>query len=409
MLNLNKNSFRIFAENWGLPTHEFTNDLYSLSYNKILLATNKGFYSFNPDKVLNFPLTSNIQFSDFKIFNKEIISDFSCKNEIKLNYDENFFTIQFSDLNYLSNQTTYLYKLKGVDKDWVTTSNNSASYTKILPGKYLFLVNTPENIKNNIAPKKLTITITPPYWQTTWFYVLEFLLVILILLFVYTQRNKQFKLKENHLKLEQRLLRLQMNPHFLFNSLTAIQSFIFKNNPKEAGKYLSKFAKLMRLFLQSSREEFICLNREIETLSYYMEMQQLRFNNSFDYNIACSDNIDTDLIKIPPMMAQPFIENAIEHGFNNINYKGYINVEFDLQKEYMQVIIEDNGVGINNNSLQENTQKSHKSLATIITKDRLKAFSNTNNIFSMQIINLKDISETKSGTKIVLNVPYKNV
>lgn len=407
MLNLRKNKFRFFAENWGLHTYEFNPALYLLSYNKILLATNKGFYSFNPDSILKFQLTSDIQFSGFKVFNKEIVTDFSDKNEIKLNYDENFFTILFSDLNYLSDKTTYLYKLKGVDKEWVTTFSNSASYTKISPGKYSFLVNTPENEKNNIIPRKLTIIITPPYWQTIWFYFLEILLMVIILLSIYFQRNKQFKLRENHLKLEQRLLRLQMNPHFLFNSLTAIQSFIFKNNPKEAGKYLSKFAKLMRLFLQNSREEFICLNREIDTLNYYMELQQLRFNNSFDYNITVSKNIDINLVKIPPMMTQPFIENAIEHGFKNIDYKGNINIDFNLRNSDMQISIQDNGWGIENIELKENLQKKHKSLATIITNERLKSFSNKKSSYSLQIIDLKDITDKKSGTKIVLNVPYK--
>ncbi|MCH8318855.1 MAG: tetratricopeptide repeat protein, partial [Bacteroidetes bacterium] len=141
-------------------------------------------------------------------------------------------------------------------------------------------------------------------------------LLVLVIAFL-SIRQEVFRAKHKNIELEQKLLRSQMNPHFIFNSLTSIQSFIYKHNSAEAGKYLSSFARLMRLILENSRQEYVSLEKEITTLDHYLTLQKLRFVNKFTYAIDVDPNIDIETMAIPPMLAQPFIENALEHGIRN--------------------------------------------------------------------------------------------
>ena len=186
-------------------------------------------------------------------------------------------------------------------------------------------------------------------------------------------RNKRLKSKHKNIEMEQKMLRSQMNPHFIFNSLIAIQSYIYKKDPVQAGDFLAKFADLVRIILEGSRVEFVKLEKEIKMLNLYFELQNLRFENKFEYRIEVSDDIDTENISIPPMLAQPFIENAIEHGLRHKKEMGYIFVAFKKVNNCILLIVEDNGVGRKKASEIEKSKK-HKSMAMAITKERLEIF-----------------------------------
>lgn len=403
----NNGNVKVYAEDWGLMPHEFNIAMYTLNSDEILFGSDNGFYVFNPMLVDSVKFSQNIEITGFKIFNNTVKTDFTKEKTIELDYSQNFFTFEFSDMNIASNNTTYLYQLQGIDKNWVSSNSlNFASYTNIPHGKYAFLVTTPRLKEEGIPPQKLKLVIHPPFWKTTWFIILEILLVVAVMFYFYNQRIKKFKLREKHLQLEQKLLRSQMNPHFVFNALIAIQSFIFKNNAREAGRYLSKFAKLMRLFLQNTRHEFIPLSQELETLEYYMQMQRLRLNDSFEFNIDCVNEIDPELIEIPPMMAQPFIENSIEHGFKGIDYLGLVTVNYALKNNAVVITISDNGKGIKK-SQTESSEKNHKSLATTITRERLASFSKKTNKYELLISDFSEASKQKSGTEVIITVPYK--
>lgn len=406
--NRQTNTSEVFEKDWGLIPHEFNMDMKKINSGEILIASDVGLYVFHPNQLDSVFYSENIEIIGFKIFDKKVRNDFTKEDKITLNYDQNFFTIEFSDFNFSTSNTGYTYKLYGVDKNWVSSfERNFASYTNIPHGKYTFSVTTKHNLISGIPPKEITIVITPPFWKTYWFITLEALVALSVVMLVFYIRTKRFKLREKHLVLEQKLLRSQMNPHFVFNALTAIQSFVFKNNPKEAGRYLSKFAKLMRLFLQNTRHEFIPMSQELETLVYYMELQRLRFNNSFDFDIQCSDQFDPELIKIPPMMAQPFIENAIEHGFKSINYSGKIDISYQIENEKLRIVITDNGVGINQ-TVDAKLKKNHTSLATTITRERLESFSNKKQVYSLKVEDLNELDINGNGTRIIVEVPYKS-
>nr|NQU93208.1 histidine kinase [Bacteroidota bacterium] len=202
-------------------------------------------------------------------------------------------------------------------------------------------------------------------------------LIIIILMFGYIL-IRQDKLKTNHkmILLQQKLFRSQMNPHFIFNSLTSIQGFITEKDPRTASRYLSKFAKLIRNILDSSVEEFIPLADEIATIENYLELQKVRYEGKFDYTIEVDEKIDKETISIPPMLAQPFIENSIEHGFKHKKSKGNMKIRVRLNNNLLRLEVEDDGVGREKaREILYKQNKDHKSLATAITHERIRVLN----------------------------------
>ncbi|MFK7925499.1 MAG: histidine kinase [Bacteroidia bacterium] len=221
--------------------------------------------------------------------------------------------------------------------------------------------------------------------------------------FIY--RQKSLKETQARMEAQQRLLQTQMNPHFLFNALSAIQSLIYEqDDPEEAVSYLARFAKLMRLILENSRESFIPLEQEIRTLELYLDLQKLRFEDSFSYEIVLDPDMDTESLQIPPMFAQPFIENALEHGFKQAG-GGHIQIRFRQGSDHLELIVEDNGIG-REEAFQLNLSTGHRSLATEIITDRLKLLSDrVKQQFEFQVTDLKGPNQHPIGTKVRLSLP----
>jgi LytS/YehU family sensor histidine kinase len=217
-------------------------------------------------------------------------------------------------------------------------------------------------------------------------------------------RQYQLRAKQETVKLEQKLLRAQMNPHFLFNSISSIESYIYEHQPKEAGDYLAQFARLMRLILENSAFEYITLDKEIETLQYYLSLQKLRLNDNLDYTIEIDPAIQTSQICIPPMLTQPFIENAIEHGFRGLKEAGKIHIVFSLKGDVLEVRISDNGIGIGQALQQKELYNSHKSMAMQITYERLKFLNKTKN--KKMHFEIGEIAnDVKKGTEVLFSIP----
>lgn len=232
-------------------------------------------------------------------------------------------------------------------------------------------------------------------------------LTIIFIGLLLIQRNK-LRLEKKTAELEQKLFRSQMNPHFIFNALHTIQSYIFKNNPGEAGRYLSSFAKLIRQVLTNSRQEYVTLSNEISTLEYYLQLQQLRYNNKFKYHLIVDPAIHTDLVMIPPMLAQPFIENSIEHGIQEIEDQGYISVSFKLSNGSILLEVTDNGVGIEHSKQKKDDHgNQHESLALLITEERIKLMNQTRNKkIELHVQDLKSVNEQLRGTAVSFQIPY---
>lgn len=225
------------------------------------------------------------------------------------------------------------------------------------------------------------------------------LLITCLMLFLLFNRTR-IKAANTALKLKYQLLRSQMNPHFIFNALSAIQSFIYTNKPLRAGDFLASFAHLVRTSLEHSTQEYIALSDEISWLNNYLEVQSLRFEDQFEYEIDISDDLEEEWVAIPPMLTQPFVENALEHGFKSIDYKGKLIIRFYKKANQLFIEVEDNGIGL---LASANKVKDHASLATSITQKRL-------NFLNKKLLNQANLTIEEiqpSGTKVSFAIPYK--
>lgn len=231
-----------------------------------------------------------------------------------------------------------------------------------------------------------------------------FFTMVGLILFINYKRRQERSRQEIALKkmeIEQRMLRSQMNPHFIFNALNSIQSYIATNDTYQAEIFLSKFSTLIRNILEISLNEYINFDKEIETLRLYMELEKLRFNDKFDFKI--DDQLTDSTFKVPPMLIQPFVENAIIHGMKGKTDKGKIEVQFsELDDELILCSIDDDGVGRNLNT----TQKDHQSLATKLTDERIHFFNQKNSHqFDIKIFDKKDEENNAIGTRVELLIP----
>lgn len=235
------------------------------------------------------------------------------------------------------------------------------------------------------------------------------LLVLMIAAFSYLYiRQVRLRTAQKEIAVEQKMLRTQMNPHFIFNALSSIESFLYENEPLEAGKYLSRFAKLMRLSLENSRREYISLQQEINTLEHYFVLQKLRLGDKVDYEIVVTGGIDVENTLIPPMFAQPLIENALEHGIIHKKGKGMIRVSFSLEADVLLLVVEDNGVG--RSRALELEEREHGSLASTITSERIDVMNRKKKgKVILKLMDLVDADNNVLGTKALFYFPMKLV
>ncbi|MEZ4839068.1 tetratricopeptide repeat protein [Flavobacterium sp.] len=233
---------------------------------------------------------------------------------------------------------------------------------------------------------------------------------IAFLIYNRIQLKKTLTLQKELAEYEQKALHLQMNPHFVFNCLGSISSFIVQNGTDSAIKYLSKFSKLMRLTLEYSKESLIPIDKEIESLQNYLELEQLRFNNVFSFDISKSKDIEDDMA-IPPLLLQPFVENAIIHGLIPKKENGQIHISFSIQNENLICTIQDNGIGIEKSKeLKEHLVSIHKSMALDITKKRLEMMeAATAQKANVEIKEIKNELGEIQGTKVVLKLPIQYI
>lgn len=229
-------------------------------------------------------------------------------------------------------------------------------------------------------------------------------IIVIILISVLIYNKQKLKAINREMQTNQKLYRLQMNPHFIFNALSTIQQFMINNDIEKSNKYLRKFSRLMRMILQSTNQDFITLTEEIQIIEHYLNIQQVLKNNIFDYEIRLSEEIDADNKKMLPVLLQPFVENSIKHAFKNISYKGKIQIIILEKNNYIYFEIIDNGIGIKDLS----SNKKHKSMAIDITKNRLKTIFNGK--LKKSRFEIKNITNNnKTGTKVSFRIPNKEI
>lgn len=335
---------------------------------------------------------------------------------------QNFFSVSFSAQAFtLGNETKFRYRLAGFD-DWVEAGNRRfANYTNVPGGWYLFQLQAANNEGLwNEHILEIPVFVATAWWASWWFRTLAVLLVVALVLGFSRYRIRQVRRKariraeyEKRLaQLEMSALLAQMNPHFLFNSLNSIDSYIVKNESKKASEYLNNFARLMRLMLQHSRAEFVSLADELEALDLYLQMESLRFDHCFEYEIRVEESLRTSSIVIPPMLMQPFLENAIWHGVRHLRRDaatGKILLQITRQGDCLHCVIEDNGIGREKSAdlkAGKNNKSHRKSMGMSITRDRIELLHQTRNVEArIEIIDLKDETGQARGTRVELSIP----
>jgi LytS/YehU family sensor histidine kinase len=219
-------------------------------------------------------------------------------------------------------------------------------------------------------------------------------------------RNIRQKQRAN-MQIKLQSLRAQMNPHFIFNSLNSVNNFISKNDERSANKYLSDFSRLMRTVLSNSDQDFVSLETEVDTMRIYLELEHFRFGEKFDYQLEIADDIDPEIIRVPPMLIQPYIENAIWHGLRYKEDKGILNVRIFTENNLLYCTVKDNGIGRKKSAeLKTNHQKTYQSTGIKNTKERIDLLNKMHGTrLSVSILDLEE-NGNAAGTLVKISVPY---
>lgn len=306
-------------------------------------------------------------------------------NEIVLHHQQNFITLQFA-VNSFSNSANnqFAYRMLGLSDNWTNSGNNNeASYTSLPSGTYRFQLRSANSDgKWSQGITTLAFTILPPWWQSWWFRTGCLLAIAGIVLWVVRRRISNIRyeaaLKQKITETEMMALRAQMNPHFIFNCINSIDALIQSNDKYYATVYLNKFAKLLRNILDSSKQNTVTLTRDLETLQLYIDLEQLRYENKFTVSIMTDEALLQDDYKVPPLIVQPYVENAILHGLKNRqDNDGNLTITITKQQEYIEYVIEDNGVG--RNFLKSGSPRGAKSYGMEMSQDRVRFFNSEDN------------------------------
>jgi len=378
-----------------------------------------GFVSFYPDSLDRKEKNNKtpLLFTGFKVsgreryFNQPIYET----NKIHLQKGDDNFEISFASVDFVNaEKIRYRYCLQGYKNKWINTDsrNRIVNYASLPPGRYTFCLQATDANGNWEKNASLQVDIPAYFYQTIWFKLMIILLILGIITLFTLMVIHQIKLterrKQEQLKLE--ALRGQMNPHFLFNSLNSINYFISLNDRLSANKYISDFSNLMRAILDNSVNEYVRMDKEIEMLENYLQLEHLRFSEKFDYSIETDENINIKEIEIKPSMIQSFIENAIWHGIRSLNdRKGFVRVVFkQLQPDCIHCYVEDDGIGRN---LAEKCKtanlRNHHSRGIGIINQRLKIINRmkrTNFKITMEDL-YPDKEET--GTRVIIEIPVR--
>jgi hypothetical protein len=342
-----------------------------------------------------------------KDFNHESISLKKSEELLKFNY---------TVINVLDpKRIRYQYKLEGLNNEWINNGNSTNFIqTNLKKSKYTL---TLQAFKEDqlLAERQLHIYKELFFYQKLWFKITSVLAIGLVIFALLMNRMKRIKdralLEKTYNKklseIEMNALRAQMNPHFLFNSLNSIKYYALNKGPEETADYISKFSLLVRRILNNSKTKTISLASEIDTLKLYCEIEQLRFEKGFDFNLSIDDKLEINEIEIPPMLVQPFLENAIWHGLMHKDDKGILGLTMLGEKSALKIIVDDNGIGrAKAMELQKSKYNTKfKSLGMKITTDRLKLIEENTGVKSeIIVIDKVDKQSEACGTKVILTL-----
>lgn len=384
-----------------------------LKNNQLLFATSKGMVIKNRNEIGNYPrpklIVNEIQINGKRREIEEIN---------QLHPEENDITINYSVLSFIPNEN-YRVSYSINNSEWKTLDENDKNLklSSLSSGNYTIQLAI---IYNNEKTELQTIQfeIKKPFWLNTFFLIGMGILFLVLIYSFYKWQILKLK-RKNELQLEKvnleknlnqsklKAIKSQMNPHFFYNALNTIQSFILSNDKKQAVNYLSKFSTLTRTILEMTEKDLVSITEEIKTLSLYLDIEKVRFNDDFNYEILADFNVDADNIKIPSMFLQPFVENAVKHGLLHQTEEKKLKIHFEKVADQIKISIDDNGIGRKkSHELNQIKNNKHQSFATNAMQNRvnlLNQFTQTN--ISIEYIDKQNQNNQSLGTTVVFVIP----
>jgi hypothetical protein len=385
--------------------------------NKILYYKLDNFSKINFSKT---PVLNTITVNDSVVYTRD---ENRAATTIRLKYSQNNLGFSFSAQEFFfPERIEYAYQLVGADDSWhyIHSFNRSINYTRLLPGKYTFRLKA--QIEGGDWQGQTTeyeIMIVPAFWQTTFFKLICILAVAILVIYAVSKRiqavrkSEQLRVSQEKklLELEAKSLRSQMNPHFIFNSLNSIKSLINKNDNDKAAEYLTTFSKLIRTLFQNSDKREISLYEELETCRLYTQIEKMRFGDKVDFLFEIDQTLDLKDIKVPALILQPFIENAIWHGLVPKESGGAVLVSIKKINGVIECTIDDNGVGRElSGQYKAQYATAHESKGISLTRSRLKLDKLLNNREdTIQVLDKTDSRGKSLGTTIILTFKENSI
>ncbi|WP_445715632.1 histidine kinase [Flavobacterium sp.] len=388
-----------------------------LNNNQLFFATSKGIVIKNRFEIGNFPkpklIINEIQINGKR---REI-------NQLKeLNPNENDVVINFSTLSFVPNENYNVsYKINNTEWKTLDSKDNNLKLFSLAFGEYKIQLAINYN-NSKIELQTIQFEIKKPFWLKPHFLiglaVVFFFLVYTFYKFQIRKLEKRNQLLLEKVNLEKNLnqsklkaIKSQMNPHFFYNALNTLQSFILSNEKRLAIDYLSKFSNLTRTILEMTEKDFISIAEEIKTLQLYLDIEKGRFDEDFSYEIQVEKNIDQESIKIPTMLLQPYVENAVKHGLLHKQGNKKLTISFEIKNNELHIGIEDNGIGRQKSSeLNQIKNKNHQSFATKALQNRIALLNEYNHKnISLEIIDKYNIQNQPTGTLVEIIIPINNL
>jgi ligand-binding sensor domain-containing protein len=370
---------------------------------------------FYPDLLMNYKISARTKIMDAEIYDSLIPFSINKagQKELTISQNENNVQINFDVINYdLPSSNQFYYKITPGNNQWRQTESGHLSFYSLQPGQYKLEVKGASKLTGNFTnTDSLNIIVKKFWYQTEWFRSVCILLSSIIIFFIVRYRfqliRKEGETNQRIAKIEMSALRAQMSPHFIFNSLNSIENFMMQNEKVLAIDYLNKFASLIRMILENSRQQIVPIAKDMEAMQLYIDLEKLRFEDKFRY----ITDIDSILLlgdyRIPPLLIQPFVENAIIHGIAPSEQDDlYLRISVKYYTDYIQYIIEDNGIGrLASMAYTAKRKNGHKSLGLQISQERIDIINRKNkNDVTLEIIDLYDEEKNPAGTRVILNL-----
>lgn len=333
-----------------------------------------------------------------------------------LPYNRNSIQFEFIGLAYRSpDNVVYRYRMVGIDNQWQHTNQRSLHYSSLPAGQYTFQVQARNKSGAWSKIATFSFSIQPALWETWWFRSIGFISIGALLVWIAQWQAHRTKIKELEqlavqyriLQLEQQALQALMNPHFIFNALNSIHRYIRTNEEEQASDYLAKFASLIRMTFESTRSTCVVLEEELQRLELYLSLEQLRFGTKLTYRVEIDPAIDVTDIRVPSMILQPYVENAILHGIMPLEESGHITIEIQQNETNLIVVVEDNGIGIKTSQAnRQHHPTEHRSSGMLLTEERLRLLSRLASMDIVLTISEKPIDANgRRGTRVEIIIP----